>query len=75
MAYPTAETTRNTRKAAVKKTVALPKKNSLSQHQTASCFFGEALGEERLDVPSTTSERRKKKAPTRTKRKPALRKC
>jgi|TARA_R110000744_G_scaffold21976_1_gene56410 hypothetical protein len=68
----TAEQPKKTRKAAVKKTVALPKK-TLEPTPTAHAFFGELIGEERLDVPVTTVTE-KKKAPPRTKSKASTQK-
>jgi hypothetical protein len=68
----TAEQPKKARKAAVKKTVALPKK-TLEPTPTAHAFFGELIGEERLDVPTTTVTE-KKKAPPRTKSKASTQK-
>jgi len=67
----TAEQPKKTRKTAVKKTVKLPKK-TLEPTPTTQTFFGELIGEERLDIATTTVE--KKKAPARTKSKASIQK-
>ncbi|ETI61228.1 GIY-YIG nuclease family protein [Marinomonas profundimaris] len=69
----TAEQPKKTRKAAVKKTVELPKK-TLEPAPTAQSFFGELIGEERLDVPATAIQTETKKAPARTKSKASIQK-
>jgi hypothetical protein len=58
----TAEQPKKTRKAAVKKTVALPKK-TVEPTPTAKSFFGELIEEERLDTPKEKIVA-KKKVPT-----------
>ncbi|WP_245595800.1 GIY-YIG nuclease family protein [Marinomonas ushuaiensis] len=68
----TAEQPKKTRKTAVKKTVALPKK-TLEPTPTTKSFFGELIGEERLDTP-TSLVVEKKKAPARTKSKASIQK-
>ena len=68
----TAEQPKKTRKTAVKKTVELPKK-TVEAAPTAKSFFGELIGEDRLDAPAeklTTT----KKAPARTKSKASIQK-
>lgn len=68
----TAEQPKKTRKAAVKKTVELPKK-TIEPTPTAKSFFGELIGEERLGTPTTTVTE-KKKAPPRAKSKASIQK-
>lgn len=69
----TAEQPKKTRKAAVKKTVELPKK-AVESAPTAKSFFGELISEERLDTPAekTVSEKSQQLA---QKAKPAFKKC
>ncbi|TYL47670.1 GIY-YIG nuclease family protein [Marinomonas sp. IMCC 4694] len=69
----TAEQPKKTRKAAVKKTVELPKKTT-EPAPTAKSFFGELIGEERLGTPTITTVTEKKKAPPRTKSKASIQK-
>ncbi|MEO9275850.1 GIY-YIG nuclease family protein [Marinomonas sp. 5E14-1] len=68
----TAEQPKKTRKAAVKKTVELPKK-TVEATPTAKSLFGELISEERLDAP-TEKVTDKKKPVTRTKSKASIQK-
>ena len=68
----TAEQPKKTRKVAEKKTVELPKK-TFEPAPTAKSFFGELIGEDRLDAPVTPAPE-KKKAPARTKSKASIQK-
>lgn len=68
----TAEQPKKTRKAAVKKTVELPKK-AVESAPTAKSFFGELISEERLDTPAEKTVSEKKPA-TRTKSKASIQK-
>ncbi|MFT2099398.1 GIY-YIG nuclease family protein [Marinomonas sp. 2405UD66-6] len=68
----TAEQPKKTRKAAVKKTVELPKK-TVEATPTAKSFFGELISEERLDAPAEKVAD-KKKPVTRTKSKASIQK-
>lgn len=68
----TAEQPKKTRKVAEKKTTSLPKK-TLEPTPTASAFFGELIGEDRIDAP-VISAPEKKKAPARAKSKASIQK-
>ncbi|NVK74416.1 hypothetical protein C0J08_12470 [Marinomonas sp. CT5] len=68
----TAEQPKKTRKTAAKKTVDIPKK-TIEPAPTAKSFFGELIGEDRLDAPLTSTPE-KKKAPARTKSKASIQK-
>jgi hypothetical protein len=50
----TAEQPKKTRKAAAKKSIELPIKKEAAPKPTASSFFGELIGEDRLDSPAST---------------------
>lgn len=49
-------------------------KKTLEPAPTAQSFFGELIGEERLDVPATAIQTETKKAPARTKSKASIQK-
>ncbi|MCB5160506.1 GIY-YIG nuclease family protein [Marinomonas algarum] len=69
----TAEQPKKTRKTATKKAVELPKK-IVEPAPTAKSFFGELIGEDRLDTPAVATEEKKKKAAPRAKSKASIQK-